>query len=183
VFLYTHYIATQQNALGGAGFTFEVARLSVEFYVTNVHRLADIPPRRLTQIATVIRDNPPGDERDRRLNMMLRPVDQRPKLQLPASWIPVLLWPNEPPRRPTPPEPEPMSPQAEQVKTPEPLKPEPPVAPPQAEQVETPKPEPPIEAPAEMTPEPGMADAILDAALPDEFEARRGAFFRPCGRI
>ena len=109
VFLYTHHLATAQNALGGAGFTYEVARLAVDFYVGNVHRLTDIPPRRLTQIATVIRDNPPGDERDRRLNMMLRATDQRPKLQLPHTWIPVLLWPAEPPRRPPPPDPEPQA--------------------------------------------------------------------------
>ena len=96
VFLYTHHLATEQNSLGGEGYTYEVARAAVEFYVRNVHRLIDIPPRRLSMIAKVIKDNPDPAGREARLDAMLRPTDQRPKLILPASWVPVLLWPSGP---------------------------------------------------------------------------------------
>ena len=99
VFLFTHYLSTEKNSLGGAGYSYEVARQAVRFYVENVHQLIDIPPRRLAMIAKVIKDNPDPAGRDERLAQMLRDTDQRPKLILPESWVPVLLWPTEPPRR------------------------------------------------------------------------------------
>ena len=99
VFLFTHYLATEKNSLGGAGYSYEVARQAVRFYVENVHRLIDIPPRRLAMIAKVIKDNPDPAGRDERLAQMLRDTDQRPKLILPESWVPVLLWPTDPPHR------------------------------------------------------------------------------------
>ena len=127
LFLYVHWLATEKNSLGGEGYTYDVARAAVRFYVENVHRLIDIPPRRLSMIAKVIRDNPSPAARDERLEQMLRPTDQRPKLILPESWVPVLLWPANPPpqlnpeplsgaRQPDPvetaPEPEPDPPPA-----------------------------------------------------------------------
>ena len=102
VFLATHYLATEGKMLVSEGYPYWIARDAVAFYVRNVNRLIDIPPRRLSQIAYVIRYNPDRAERERRLNDMLRPTDQRPKLKLEASWIPVLLWPEQPPRRPDP---------------------------------------------------------------------------------
>ena len=99
VFLFTHYLATEKNSLGGAGYSYEVARQAVRFYVENVHQLIDIPPRRLAMIAKVIKDNPDPAGRDERLAQMLRDTDQRPKLILPESWVPVLLWPTDPPHR------------------------------------------------------------------------------------
>jgi hypothetical protein len=106
LFLYVHWLATEKNSLGGEGYTYDVARAAVRFYVENVHRLIDIPPRRLSMIAKVIRDNPNPAARDERLEQMLRPTDQRPKLILPESWVPVLLWPANPPPRLNP---EPLS--------------------------------------------------------------------------
>ncbi len=102
VFLATHYLATEGKMLVSEGYPYWIARDAVEFYVRNVNRLIDIPPRRLSQIAYVILHNPDLAERERRLNDMLRDTDQRPKLILPEPWIPVLLWPSEPPRRPDP---------------------------------------------------------------------------------
>jgi hypothetical protein len=108
-------LATECNALGGEGISYEVARRAVQFYVQNVHRLIDIPPRRLSLIAKTIRDNTTQDGRDERLNQMLRPSDQRPKLILPEPWLQVLLWSPTPPTRPQQsPEPPVAAEQAEQ---------------------------------------------------------------------
>jgi hypothetical protein len=49
-----------------------------------------------------------GDDRDRALDRHVRSTDQRPKLILPRSWIPVMLWPSEPPRRNPDPPPDPQ---------------------------------------------------------------------------
>ena len=57
----------------------------MQFYVKNVHRLIDIPPRRLSLIAKMIADNPDPAERKERLEGMLRPTDQRPRLMLPRD--------------------------------------------------------------------------------------------------
>ena len=99
LFLYVHWLATERNSLGGEGYSYAVARQAVQFYVKNVHRLIDIPPRRLSLIAKMIADNPDPAERKERLEGMLRPTDQRPRLKVPESWVPVLLWPQNLPRR------------------------------------------------------------------------------------
>ena len=117
VFLFTHYLATEKNALGGEGYSYEVARQAVRFYVENVHRLIDIPPRRLAIIAKVIKHNPDPAGRDERLAQMLRDADQRPKLVLPESWVPQLLWPTDPPHRA---EAEPIVPRPEEAAEPQP---------------------------------------------------------------
>jgi hypothetical protein len=77
-----------------------VSRDAVSFYLDNVHRLIDICPRRLEQIAKVIKDNPNLAQRDLRLQMMLRSTDQRPKLHLPEPWVPAMRWPDAAPQRP-----------------------------------------------------------------------------------
>ena len=99
VFIYTHWAATEGNMLRGKGYPYEVSRDAVSFYLNNVHRLIDICPRRLQQIAKVVKDNPNLAERDLRLQMMLRSTDQRPKLHLPESWVSVMRWPDAAPQR------------------------------------------------------------------------------------
>ena len=94
LFLYVHWLATERNSLGGEGYSYAVARQAVQFYVKNVHRLIDIPPRRLSLIAKMIADNPDPAERKERLEGMLRPTDQRPRLNFRRTWVPVLLWPH-----------------------------------------------------------------------------------------
>ena len=99
-FIFTHWLATEGKSLVGEGFGYEVARAAVEFYVRHINRLIDICPRRLSQIASVIRNNSNLDERAARLAVMLRPTDQRPRLILPQTLVRVLIWPPHPPRRP-----------------------------------------------------------------------------------
>ena len=163
VFIYTHYLATEKNGLGGEGYGYTVARQAVEFYVTHVHRLIDIPPRRLSMIAKVIAENPNPRDRDDRLEGMLRNTDQRPKLTLPEPWVPVLLWPRDPPKcrepivhpddHPTP-EPDPIAATSE----PDPA----PFVPP------TPEPE-----PITATPEPDPAPVVPPTPEPDPIAATR----------
>jgi hypothetical protein len=47
----------------------------------------------------VIKDNPSSADREMRLAAFLRSTDQRPKLKLPESFVPVLLWPHDPPKK------------------------------------------------------------------------------------
>ena len=86
VFLYTHHAATEGGFLKAAradgGYPYEIARQAVDFYVHNVHRLIDIVPRRLKQIATVFDYYRDQREREPRLQAMLRPTDQRPRTQI-----------------------------------------------------------------------------------------------------
>jgi hypothetical protein len=150
LFVYTHWLATEGNALRSEQYTYDVARRAVSFYTEYVNRLIDISPRRLSMIARIIRDNPDPGQCALRLDQMLRPDDQRPKLHLPESWIPVLLWPDNPPRRPdpaSPPEPPPAASQPD----PEP-EPDPP-APPPILLLPAPKPE---TSPLELTFEQGV---------------------------
>ena len=109
VFLYTHHAATEGGFLKAArangGYPYEIARQAVDFYVHNVHRLIDIVPRRLKQIADVFDYYRDQRERELRLQAMLRPTDQRPKLRLPESWVSVMLWSDRPPTRQPPAEP------------------------------------------------------------------------------
>jgi hypothetical protein len=105
VFQYAHWLATEGKGLRSLGFPYEVARDAIAFYVNNVQRLIDICPRRLTQIAEVIRSNVNPGERDLRLRSMLRPDAQRPKLILPHTWSQVLLWSHDPPQPKAPPPP------------------------------------------------------------------------------
>ena len=100
VFIYTHWAATEGNMLRGKGYPYDVSRLAVAFYLDNVHRLIDICPRRLEQIAKVIRDNSNLAARELRLQAMLRPTDQRPRLLLPEPWVSVMRWPDAAPQRP-----------------------------------------------------------------------------------
>ena len=95
LFGYTYWCATEDGMLRSLQFTYDVARAAVQFYVESIHRLVDIHPRRLVMIAEAIRDNPIPDRRMVRLNQMLRPVDQRPKLIVPRTWV--LIWPKLPP--------------------------------------------------------------------------------------
>ena len=174
LFLYVHWLATERNSLGGEGYSYAVARQAVQFYVKNVHRLIDIPPRRLSLIAKMIADNPDPAERKERLEGMLRPTDQRPRLKVPESWVPVLLWPQNLPRRSDSPESPPDEPDEQ---------------PPQSAEAEPPvrEPVPPPangdlehDPPASSPPKPNetMAlDAILDAELGSDAETRKGAFF------
>ncbi len=95
LFEFTHWNATKNGMLRSLQFTYEVARVAVQYYVENIHRLVDIHPRRLVMIAEAIRDNPNPDRRMSRLNQMLRLVDQRPKLIVPQTRV--LIWPTRPP--------------------------------------------------------------------------------------
>jgi hypothetical protein len=92
VFLYTHWLATENHMLRSLQFTYPVARDAIKFYVENVHRFADICPRRLELIARAMA-TPNAALRDARLNKMLLASDQRPKLKLPAPFVSALLWP------------------------------------------------------------------------------------------
>ena len=47
LFEYVHYMTTEKGMLRSLQFTYEAARAAIEFYVSNVHRLIDIHPRRL----------------------------------------------------------------------------------------------------------------------------------------
>ena len=140
VFCCVHWLATEGNALRSLGFTWDQARLAVQFYVQNIHRLIDIFPRRLIQIAQAIRECPDPVQRDEKLGRMLRSVDQRPRLKLPQPWVTSLLWPSEckfPPQsaepspaasKPLPDrqaEPEPGSEPPANSTEPEPVKPDP----------------------------------------------------------
>jgi hypothetical protein len=173
VFFTTHYLATEGKMLRSQGYSYLAARDAVEFYVRNVNRLTDIPPRRLSLIAKVIRDNPDPAEREARLNDMLRPTDQRPKFKLEPSWIPVLLWPHSPPRRPDPVTPDPVPPT------------DPPTTEPVVDDVvhlphtphvdKTPIPDPdPLANPLI---NPSDVDAVLDHELPEDAVARWSAFW------
>ena len=130
VFLYTHHAATEGGFLKAAradgGYPYEIARQAVDFYVNHVHRLIDIVPRRLKQIATVFDYYRDPREREPRLQAMLRPTDQRPRLKLPESWVPVLLWSDRPPTRQAPAE-HPERPPASSAEPIIPSEPEPPL--------------------------------------------------------
>ena len=184
VFLYVHWGATEggflKSARADGAYSYDIARQAVQFYVQNVHRLIDIPPRRLKQIADVILYNADLKQRDLRLQAMLRSTDQRPKLKLPESWVPVLLWPDRLPTR-QPPEP-PVTPNPVGDNDPQPDPDPPPAAsapsPPEPTG-EEPAPAPTSEDLSRESVEKSCAvglDAVLNAKLPPA-EARHGAFF------
>jgi hypothetical protein len=165
VFQYAHWLATEGKGLRSLGFPYEVARDAIAFYVNNVQRLIDICPRRLTQIAEVIRSNVNPGERDLRLRSMLRPDAQRPKLILPHTWSQVLLWSHDPPqsKAPPPPQPDPaashgdnvisLRPPTPSVPPPDPAPPEPPPAASQPAPGTEPEPE-------QETPQPDPLDSV-----------------------
>ena len=213
VFLLTHWLATVGGSLRSEGYSYEEARRAIEFYVCNVNRLIDIPPRRLSLIAKVIRNAANPTERDEALERMLRSSDQRPRLILPEPWVRVMLWPQDPPTRreqvepivqtPTPePDPDPPTPDPDPP-TPDPDPPTPDPDPPTPD----PEPDPPTPDPDPPTPDPepdrptpdpepdrptpdpvvqpprDPRDAILDAALPLDAEERKRAFWDAVRRI
>ncbi len=99
LFLYVHWLATEQNLLRSMGFTYEVSRKAVNFYVSHANRLVDLCPRRLELIATAFAANQPPAALEAELSSMA-PSIIRPKLTLPAAWVTVpdgiLLWPEQP---------------------------------------------------------------------------------------
>ena len=54
LFIHVHYMATEKGMLRALQFKYDEARAAIEFYVSNVHRLIDIHPRRLVMIAETI---------------------------------------------------------------------------------------------------------------------------------
>jgi hypothetical protein len=99
LFLYVHWLATEQNLLRSMGFKYEVSRKAVNFYVTHANSLIDLCPRRLELIAQQFAKDQPAAALEAALKSMA-PRIIRPKLQLPAPWVQVpdgvLLWPELP---------------------------------------------------------------------------------------
>jgi hypothetical protein len=104
LFLYVHWLATEENLLRSMGFPYEVSRKAVNFYVTHAHRLVDLCPRRLELIAQAFAADQPPVALEAELNSMAPSTIIRPKLRLPASWVTVtdgvpsgeLIWPEQP---------------------------------------------------------------------------------------
>jgi hypothetical protein len=96
---YTYWLVTEANLLRAMGFKYEHTRAAINFYLSNVNRLIDVPPRRVELIARAFA-NPVPTLRDASLSAMLAQSDLRPKLRL-ESQISVMLWPETPWKRGT----------------------------------------------------------------------------------
>jgi hypothetical protein len=99
LFLYVHWLATEENLLRSMGFPYQASRKAVSFYVTHANRLVDLCPRRLELIAQAFAADQPPAALEAELNSMA-PSIIRPKLRLPVPWVSVpdgvLLWPEQP---------------------------------------------------------------------------------------
>jgi hypothetical protein len=99
LFLYVHWLATEQNLLRSMGFKYDVVRRAVNFYITHSTSLVDLCPRRLELLAQAFAtDQPPAALEAALTSMAPRVI--RPNLKLPVSWVTVpdgvLLWPETP---------------------------------------------------------------------------------------